>query len=592
MAIPNTSVTILDGQIGIVTPAAGNATVTFGMSSKAIPNTLYGGYQGNLTQLVTDLGYGPGVEALALKVAAGGGPHYFMEPTPSYDGALSAVTTVAAGAGTMTVNMAPASTITIVCTTTGALATAAFTYKIGTGATSAPVISAAAYTSTGWLIPGTQTTLIFTAGNGFDATDTWTITNIGVITHTVTSGSATGALSSQTSQPFDDYTFRIQCTGTGSPATGTFKWTSDNFYADDGSDLSNWSSSIVIPGSPYKYAIPNTGVYLIFVNSSYTSGDYFTFTSIASGVTTSNVTAAFTALYLLNTSYGGGHVAAMPTSAANAATLATTVDTNMTTAQTAQSYIWWFSDCPSVGSRILSGGFPIADTADTDAVIATAFVNATYKRVATGAGDFLCTSPINGRLTRRPASWAAAARAGAVPISHNLHFVGDGPLPSVVKLYRNENTVQALDAARLTTLRTVPGKGGYFITRGRTLADSTSDFSNFMHRRVMDASCRVVVAAAADLIGATVPLNSNGTIDEGAAQRIEAGINSKLVAAIIDAGYASRSASGQYVTVNRTHNIAADSTIQITVKIIPLGTLDNIDVTIGYAIETASSAAA
>jgi len=592
MAIPGASVSILDGQIGIVTPSVGNSTITFGMSSKAVPNTLYGGYQGNLTQLSTDLGYGPGVEALALKVANGGGPHYFMMPTPTYDGALSAVTTVASGAGTMTVAMAPASTITIVCTTTGALATAAFTYQIGSGSVSSPVLSAAAYTSTGWLIPGTLTTLIFTAGNGFDATDTWTISNIGVITHTVTSGSKTGAISSQTSQPFDDYTVRVQCTATGAPATGTFKFATDNFYADDGTDLSNWSSSIVIPGSPYKYALPNTGIYLIFVNSSYTSGDYFTFTSIASGFSTGNVTAAFTALLALSTDYGGGHLAAMPVSSSGGATMATTVDGNMTTALAAKKFIWWMTDTPTVGSRILSGGLPIADTADTDSVVAAAFVSTTYLRTCTGAGDALISSPINGRLCRRPAAWLASARAGAVGISHNLQRVLDGALPFVVKLYRNENSTQALDAARLITLRTVPGKGGYYITRGRTLADNTSDFSNFMHRRVMDETCRVVVAAAGDLIGESVPLNSNGTIQEGAAQVIESNINSKVVASIIDAGDASRSASGQYVTVDRTHNIAADSTINISVKIIPLGTLDTIAVTIGYSIETAATTAA
>lgn len=586
MTIPNVAVTILDGQIGIVTPSVGNSTVTFGASSKAIPNTLYGGYQGNLTQLVTDLGYGPGVEALALKVASGGGPHYFMSPTPSYDGALSAVTAVKAGAGALTVAMAPASTITVVIVTAGAIGTFTATFAIGSGAASAPVQSVAGWSSTGYLVPGTQTTLVFANNAGvFNSGDTHTISNIGVITAVV--GVGAGTVASQTSQPFDDYTFRVQILSTGSPATGTFRWASDNFYADDGSDLSNWSSTIVIPGTPFKYAVPNTGVYLIFSNASFTAGDYFTFTSIATGFTTSNVTAAFTALFLLGTGYGGGHVAAMPTSSANGATLATTVDGNMVTALAAKKFIWWMTDTPTVGSRVLSGGLPIADTADTDSVVAAAFVNTTYVRTCAGAGDFLCSSPINGRLCRRPASWQASARAGAVGISHNLHRVKDGPLPFMVKLYRNEETVQALDAARLNTLRTITGKGGFFITRGRTLADATSDFSNFMHRRVMDEACRVIVAAAANLIGDTVVLNDNGTIDEGAAQQIEGGLNATLTAAIVDSG----DASGASVTVSRTHNIAADSAIPISVKIIPLGTLDEIDITIGYSIQTAATSA-
>ncbi len=586
MAIPNVTTTILDGQIGIVTPSAGNSTITFGSSSKALPNTLYGGYQGNLTQLVTDLGYGMGVEALALKVASGGGPHYFMSPTPSYDGALSAVTKVGSGAGTMTVGLAPASTITVTIVGAGAIGTFTATFAIGSGAASAPVTSLAGWSTTGYQVPGTMTNLVFANNAGvFNSADVHTISNIGVITAVV--GVGAGTVDSQTSQPFDDYTVCVQCTGTGSPGTGTFKWATDYFLAADGTDLANYSSTIVIPTTPFKYAIPNTGVFLIFSNSSFTSGDTHSFTSVATGFTTTNVTAAFTALGLLSTNYGGGHLANTSVSASGAATMATTVDGNMTTALTAKRFEWWMSDCPTVGSRILSGGLPIADTADTDSTVATAFVAATFVRTCTGAGDALIASPINGRLCRRAAAWQASARAGAVGISHNLHRVKDGPLPFTVKLFRDENSVQALDAARLITLRTVPGKGGFYITRGRTLADPTSDFSNFMHRRVMDEACRVINAAAANLIGDTVTLNGNGTIDEGAAQQIEGNLQATLTAAIVDSG----DASACSVTVSRTHNIASDSAIPISVKIVPLGTLDEIDITIGYSIQTASSAA-
>ena len=113
----------------------------------------------------------------------------------------------------------------------------------------------------------------------------------------------------------------------------------------------------------------------------------------------------------------------------------------------------------------------LADSADTDSTILSAFASTSSKRVSTGAGDALMISPLDGRLRRRPASWWAAARAGATIISRNIHRVKDGPLPFIARLYRDEAATEVLDAGRIVTLRTIKGKRGVYITRGRTLAD-------------------------------------------------------------------------------------------------------------------------
>jgi hypothetical protein len=433
-------------------------------------------------------------------------------------------------------------------------------------AASAPVTSAAGWSSTGYVVPGTMTNLVFTEGTGFDVGDTFTISTLGVITQTANgAGGHTGTISAQTSQPIDDYTLRVEVRSTGSPGTGTFRYTLDYFVDEGGNDLSTWSPDIIIP-SGFKYALPNTGIFLTFSNASYTLGDTFDATTIASGVSTSNVTAAYSALFAQAAlSYKFVHVVAMSASAAGAATLAGVVDTNMTTASTAFRYIRSIIDVPTVGTRILSGGAPIADTADTDSTVASAFAALDQPRVIWGAGDFLCISGLNGRLCRRPASWQAAMRAAAAPISQNLHRVRSGALKNVRKLYRDEASTEALDAARFLTLRTHIGKPGYYITRGRTGANNTSDFSRLANAFVMDRACQIARAKGVDLIGEDVPVNANGNIREDAAVAIESEITQALNEGLVDPGYA----VACIVTVSRTQNVLSTATLPIGVRVRP-----------------------
>lgn len=586
MPIPSATLSIQDGSLGISPPSSGNVAVVTGVCSKGTPNTVYGGFR-DITTMVNQLGYGPAVEAAALIIAAGG-LVYVVPVTPSYDGAASTVTFIGSGAGRVsTPSFAPGQQITVVCTTAGTLGTAAFTYAHGTGVASAPVTSAAGWSSTGWYVPGCLTNLVFTAGDGFDVGDTFTISTLGVITQTANgAGGHTGSIASQTSQPFDDYTIRVEILSTGAPGTGTFKFTTDYFVDESGNDLSTWSAPIVIP-SGFKFAVPNTGIFLTFSNASYTDGDTFDATTIASGVSTANVTAAANALFAqVALVYKFLHVVAMSASAAGAATLAGVVDTAMSVAAAAFRYIRAIIDVPTVGSRILSGGAPIADTADTDSVLAAAFVALDEPRVVWGAGDFLCISAVNGRLCRRPASWQAAMRAAAAPISQNLHRVRSGALRNVRKLYRDEAATEALDAARFLTLRSHIGKPGYYITRGRTGANNTSDFSRLANAFVMDAACAIARAKGVDLIGEDLPVNANGTIQEAAALAIEADIAQALTEQLIDRGHA----VAVTVTVSRTQNILSTALLPISIRVRPRAGIDYVEETLGFLVPIAAAA--
>lgn len=578
MALPSATLSIQDGSLGISPDASGNRSVVMGVCSKGTPATVYGAFR-DVSTLVATCGYGPAVEAAALQLLRGG-TVYVVPTTNTNDGAASSVTKVGTGTGTVSsISFAPLEQILVTCTTTGDLGTAAFTFKIGSGTTSAPVTSEAGWSSGYAPVGAPLTKLSFIKGAGatyFEAGDVFTVsttvaeaTNVSV----VRTGSSTGHIQ-QASEPVDDLTVKLQIRATGAAGTGTFRYTLDAFTDEAGNDLSTYSADILIP-SGQKYQLPNTGVVVNFDANSFTVNDTHAVNISATGTNTTHVGSAFSALYALpSLSYGFVHVAHMPSSAANAATLAAYVAGQMTTAETAFRYVRGIIDVPTSGTRIASA----TASAQSDSTVASAFASTSSTRVIHGAGDFLAVSAVNGRLRRCPASWQAAMEMAGRPIHENLHRVRSGPLKAVRRLYRDEGATEALDSARFLTLRTHIGKSGVYITRGRTSADSTSDYSRISNGRVMDRACEVVRAKAVDLIGETVPVNDNGTIKEKTAAAIEAEINNALINALVAEGHASSSS----VTVNRSWNVLSTSKVKIAVRVTPLGSADEIEVEIGF----------
>lgn len=244
-----------DGGLGILPPDTGNLQATMGCCSAGTPGTLYG--LGSLQAITSFLGRGPVAEAVALKMANGAQVQYAYVLPQTTAGALSAVTHFGPGLGTIAIASGPGQTITGLWSLGGALGTAKLTISLGSGSYSLPVISASSW-STGYLVPGTSTTIAVNIGGGNPATgDTFVISPTGTITN---SGSA---VVTQSSQPFDQYEANAKITSSGTFGTATFAWTLGYRIAADGTDISTYSANIVIPAGG-KYAIPNSGIYLTF----------------------------------------------------------------------------------------------------------------------------------------------------------------------------------------------------------------------------------------------------------------------------------------------------------------------------------------
>jgi hypothetical protein len=576
MALPGLSFTVLDGNLNLQPASNAQTMLYLGCALNGTPNTLT--YYGDPQTMQSALIGGELLEAAGYGLRVAGGVVGVMPVNPGTRGGVSAATKVGTGAGTLALSIAPHAAITITCTTAGALGTAAFTFNVN-GVTSSPVTSAASWGTTGYLVPGTYTTVVFTAGAyvAGGTPDIYTISTLGAIAHPQGAGPAVPTM---TASPVDSY-YGCEVTITLGGANGTMRFT----YSLDGVTT---SAEIVSPAGGV-YAIPNTGIVLTFAGTQ-TAGDYWTFNTAGPTFSSSDLTAAITALtttYLSSALYSMVHVGGVVASAAAWATQVATLETAAGTLFNNGVYVRFINGGPTVGTILPNAGSVTVDSADTDSVVIAARQGMSAPHVVPCAGDWSMTSPVTGIVFRRNASWAAAARASDVAASENIGAVADGGVVAALALYRDENATQGFDAAGITCLRTLGGGSTViYITDGHTGTLSTSDYYPFTNSRVIDRGCAVVRAASLKYINSRVPTTTRnglpGVITEKKAQQIEGDVGSALRSALVDGS--PQDAVATRVVVNRTNNVLSTSTLILAVSIQPFAYARTITVNIGMTL--------
>ena len=553
MAKPDVTITIQDGALGQVPASVANAQVKFGICSSGLPNQLY--TFADIGTAQQQLGQGPLVDAIAHTIGVAGGPVYGVPLNPTTAGGFGSVTHTGTGAGTVTPSAAPAQSIAIKITTGGTIGTFQFATSVNGAAYSTPVVTTGSPFP--YLVPGTLTSITFAAGT-YVLNDVYTIGTDGTKS-LVGSGPAASNLT-QTSSALDNYSVVVTIGTGGALGTATFT------YSLDGGN--NTGSQIATPGGGV-YVVPNTGVVLTFA-STFVAADTYSFTTTTASASNTDLTNAFTATLGSAVQWGFAHVAATPASASAAATTAATIDAQMTIAQIAYRFVFTVMECPTV---------------EVDSTLVSAFASFASVRVCVCAGDVGALSPINGRILRRNNAWIFSAHLAAIAAGEDPAFVGStSPPKNVVSLYPNFGstswTPDLLDANRFVTMRTFPGKAGYFFTNGNTMATAGSDFNLVQRRRVMDIACTVTRSALLDYLNGSVRVSkTTGYIDERDAQKIEARVNAILRNALVAPGFATDAS----IVLNRTTNLLSTNSEPVSVRVTPLAYLKTIAVTIGFS---------
>jgi hypothetical protein len=589
MALSEVTQTIVDGGLGAIAAAVTNDGVVIGVFPAGTAYALesYGSQAALIAAHATPdgLGTGEAVDA-ACAVLAASGRVLVMPVALTVRGGVSSVTAFlqSGSSAAMTALRGPAQLITAVCVTGGLLGTATFTFALGTGAAGAVTTSAAGW-STGYRVPSSFTTAVFTEGTGFDAGDTFTISTLGVVAQSVNAGAATGTLSSQTSSPFDNYRAATRIITGGALGTATFQYALDY----DGSDLdaATWSAEILTPGGG-AYALPGTGIYVTFSGTA-VADDYFTFNTAPPQFTSTELGLAFDALAADSTEWGWCHPVHTAVSAAAAKSWADALETELLALATAYRYVFGLAHVPSVGTPLTTAGTYSTDSADTDSVIRSAFT-AAYTRVACCAGDAYMTSLTKAIPMRRNASWAACNELARRPLGVDVAHTGDGgdgtmvPLRQVVELVRDERVTPSLDAAGFTTLRTYVGVAGAFVTQLHMFVASTSDFFFGQGRRVLDVAQRITRAVYLPLLNGSLRTTPSGE-RRGLILAVDAQRQDNRARRALEDGLVNitpSAASAVSATIDRTVNLLSTRTLEVEIAVVPNGYAREIEVRIGY----------
>lgn len=324
-----------------------------------------------------------------------------------------------------------------------------------------------------------------------------------------------------TSKPRDDYNAQLNVLSGGTIGTGPI---SIEYSLDGGQN----TSAPVALGVATSYTIPDSGVKFDFASGTLVTGDIISVPCTGPISTNADLINALEGLRQSDQPY--------EIILFHGIADATTVS-NLDTWITAQELVGKFklgictcrpraTDGTETEAQYLSALTPIfANVASINVV------------VAADVGDV--ASPIPNRATTgmtlpRPAGWAIAARLMKIEIGEDAAFVGRGPVPQFGisdtrnnPKYHNEAKFPGLDNIRLSSLTTIPGKQGTFITNALIISTTGSDYVYAQHARTMNQAAEIGFAFLAEELSKGVRksphVGPNGEryINEGDALRIE-----------------------------------------------------------------------
>lgn len=141
------------------------------------------------------------------------------------------------------------------------------------------------------------------------------------------------------------------------------------------------------------------------------------------------------------------------------------------------------------------------------------------------------------------------------------------------QVYEERLDIENLHDEGFITFQRRPGTAGYYF--GRDNMCSSDDYSILVHGGVMDKAQRITAAAYVPYIEDYVRINADGTINDTDAKHLE-----DILTASLRSGMGSQ-ISDVEVVIDPNQDIINTSTLQVQVKILPLGYLTWITVTLG-----------
>lgn len=385
---------------------------------------------------------------------------------------------------------------------------------------------------------------------------------VNVIPCTATTAGSNSAVSSSgtspptvtlSGAPVDDFVGIVQIVTGGARGTATFKYSLDNG--------NTWSAEIATAATylmVYPDGSTSTGVTLNFATgTNYSSDNKYTFTCTAPLCTNSDIAAGLDVLVASGADFGwlyciGPDQGTLDTDRTTAmASRFSAISAYADTFETKYKYIGVTIEAPYPVGTSLSG------LATWRSALQGASPALTHKRMMIVAGRALTTSDLSGLQILRPGGWQVIGRLISVPIDHDLGRVRDGALRgTVVSLEHDEEATGGLDSSRYTTLRTIAGRQGFWITQGRMFEVAGGDYQFVQALRIINRGAKALRNALLGYLNEDLIVDkSTGKIRSDEADAIDADLTSQMLDSV-----------GKYVSdafgrVGRNDNILTTSTL-------------------------------
>ncbi len=549
---------VLDGGLGLLPTGGDDVHAVLGCSDTGTDGSIFS--TRDLDALVAARGRGPGVQGAAVALKKTGKTVLFVK-----------VPTTTAGKVYRS-DDSPGSI------TSSTLATPAVVTKVAHGLVTGDVVTIASHL-VNTAVNGTHIVTRLTAdtyslngvvGNGVGgATGTVQFTGVNV-------GASTGtSVPTVTGTPNDTYHVRWKWTVAGTRGTAGAKFK----YSLDGG--ATYSAEFGI-GTAVNYEIEEAGITIAFSAGTWVIEDEYRFKAVEPKWSAADVADAIDALGAQVQKFRLIHLVG-PLSAADAATIDTALDALLP----AYRYIGLLGQARDMDD----GDTDEDDWADS---VVDDFASFESTRVSVCAGHYQVSSPIDGHLYRRPASFAVAARLMDRPIQEHAGRVRTGSLKGIqipsdssittldldeTLVYHDSRLNETLKAARFLTLRTRIGRPGLFVHVPAMMSSASSDYQRWMHRSVVDKACDLTYEVLVDVLNDDLQLDPiTGFILDKEAKAIE----SRLRSAFRDGLLAKRAASAVSATVSRIDNIVTTKTLTVRVRVTPKGYVEGIDVSVGF----------
>lgn len=289
----------------------------------------------------------------------------------------------------------------------------------------------------------------------------------------------TSVITADSTLPLDDYEVVIEFLTGGTVGTAgiTYRVSLDGGFT--------WGGTMAL-GTANTLSIPNTGVGFDLAAGTVTTGQTLTCTTTGPRMTNADLLAALEALRTSALRWEAVlvHGEADATSTGSI--------TTWITGQNAKGrFKTWLQNL-----RMMNAG---ETEAAYLAAMTTAMASMSSIDGVVGYDGTRVPCPVRGHVFKVPSAVVVAGRGMAIDIAEEPAYIARGPIPGATIIDdrgnprdHNEEFFPGGDDLRATTLRSVEGENGVFITNTRLISPSGSDYVYWPHARVMNAGCETL----------------------------------------------------------------------------------------------------